>query len=273
MKASDVLLFIDNIYRLHAGRHRGVRAAGPHALRGGLPADPRHEEMGGAAGAHHLHDAEGLDYLRSRPCTCRRTTLTDPSPAIDVRASGRNDRGAVPLDCRAGHLPGGGPARFHLAPCSTRTHHRRTSTTRCARAVQQTLQRYKSNCSDIIAILGMDELSEEDKLAVSRARKIQRYLSQPFARGGGVHRHAEGKLRRRWPRPSSGFKRHLSMASMIICPSRPSTWSVRLKKRLKRPRSWRKPPKELLGGAYGGRRAFSMRTRQTPPPRTNEYWL
>ena len=48
-----------------------------------------------------------------------------------------------------------------------------------ARQVQQTLQRYKS-LQDIIAILGMDELSEEDKLIVARARKIQRFLSQPF---------------------------------------------------------------------------------------------
>jgi len=48
-----------------------------------------------------------------------------------------------------------------------------------ARQVQGTLQRYKS-LQDIIAILGMDELSEEDKLTVARARKIQRFLSQPF---------------------------------------------------------------------------------------------
>jgi F-type H+-transporting ATPase subunit beta len=48
-----------------------------------------------------------------------------------------------------------------------------------ARAVQEILQRYKS-LQDIIAILGMDELSEEDKLTVSRARKLQRFLSQPF---------------------------------------------------------------------------------------------
>src|SRR3546814_20168481 len=48
-----------------------------------------------------------------------------------------------------------------------------------ARAVQSTLQKYKS-LQDIIAILGMDELSEEDKLTVARARKIQRFLSQPF---------------------------------------------------------------------------------------------
>ena len=48
-----------------------------------------------------------------------------------------------------------------------------------ARSVQQVLQRYKE-LQDIIAILGMDELSEEDKLTVQRARKIQRFLSQPF---------------------------------------------------------------------------------------------
>ena len=50
---------------------------------------------------------------------------------------------------------------------------------KCARDVQNILQRYKS-LQDIIAILGMDELSEEDKLTVARARKIQRFLSQPF---------------------------------------------------------------------------------------------
>jgi F-type H+-transporting ATPase subunit beta len=49
-----------------------------------------------------------------------------------------------------------------------------------ARGVQQTLQSYK-DLQDIIAILGMDELSEDDKLTVARARKIQRFLSQPFS--------------------------------------------------------------------------------------------
>ena len=50
---------------------------------------------------------------------------------------------------------------------------------RTARRVQEILQKYKS-LQDIIAILGMDELSEEDKLVVARARKIERFLSQPF---------------------------------------------------------------------------------------------
>src|SRR4029077_13207485 len=49
----------------------------------------------------------------------------------------------------------------------------------CARRVQEVLQRFKE-LQDIIAILGLDELSEEDKVTVSRARKIQRFLSQPF---------------------------------------------------------------------------------------------
>jgi len=49
-----------------------------------------------------------------------------------------------------------------------------------ARQVQETLQAYKS-LQDIIAILGMDELSEEDKMTVARARKLQRFMSQPFA--------------------------------------------------------------------------------------------
>ncbi len=51
---------------------------------------------------------------------------------------------------------------------------------RVARGVQQVLQRYK-DLQDIIAILGMDELSDEDKLTVARARKMQKFLSQPFS--------------------------------------------------------------------------------------------
>ena len=54
-----------------------------------------------------------------------------------------------------------------------------TSTYDVARRVQETLQRYK-DLQDIIAILGMDELSDEDKAVVNRARRIERFLSQPF---------------------------------------------------------------------------------------------
>ena len=61
-----------------------------------------------------------------------------------------------------------------LDPCIVGEEHYKV-----ARGVQEVLQRYKE-LQDIIAMLGMDELSEEDKLTVSRARKIQRFLSQPF---------------------------------------------------------------------------------------------
>ena len=60
-----------------------------------------------------------------------------------------------------------------------------------ARAVQEILQRYKS-LQDIIAILGMDELSEEDKMTVARARKIERFLSQPFHVAEVFHRFSRG---------------------------------------------------------------------------------
>ena len=57
-----------------------------------------------------------------------------------------------------------------------------------ARGVQQVLQKYKE-LQDIIAILGMDELSDEDKLVVARARRIPRFLSQPFHVGRNLYRH------------------------------------------------------------------------------------
>ena len=90
-----------------------------------------------------------------------------------------------------------------------------------ARAVQSILQRYK-DLQDIIAILGMEELSDEDKLTVARARKIQRFLSQPF-NVAEVFTGQPGTLRearRHHPRAS----RRSSRASTTTCPSRPSTW-------------------------------------------------
>ena len=62
-----------------------------------------------------------------------------------------------------------------------------------ATRVQEVLQRYK-DLQDIIAILGIDELSDEDKVVVQRARKIERFLSQPFFVADAVHRHA-GRVR------------------------------------------------------------------------------
>ena len=100
-----------------------------------------------------------------------------PGPGVGVRAPQR-DHGAHPLPRRAGDLPGGGPARLDLDDPEA-GHPRRGPLPDTATAVQETLQRYKE-LQDIIAILGIDELSDEDKQTVSRARKIQRFLSQPF---------------------------------------------------------------------------------------------
>jgi F-type H+-transporting ATPase subunit beta len=92
-----------------------------------------------------------------------------------------------------------------------------------ARQVQQTLQRYKS-LQDIIAILGMDELSEEDKLVVARARKIQRFLSQPF-HVAEVFTGTPGVLVRSKTR--SRASRASCRASTTTCRKPPSTWSAR----------------------------------------------
>ena len=93
---------------------------------------------------------------------------------------------------------------------------------RVARKVQATLQRYQE-LQDIIAILGMDELSEEDKLTVTRARKLQKFLSQPFA----VAENFTGLkvCTSRWQRPSKALP-PLWTASAMTCPSgHSSTWA------------------------------------------------
>ena len=74
---------------------------------------------------------------------------------------------------------------------------------RVARKVQEILQKYKE-LQDIIAILGMEELSEDDKLTVFRARKIQRFLSQPFHVAEPLPVFPENTCR--WLRPFRGFK-------------------------------------------------------------------
>ena len=92
-----------------------------------------------------------------------------------------------------------------------------------AREVQRILQTYKS-LQDIIAILGMDELSEEDKLVVARARKIQRFLSQPF-HVAEVFTGTPGlfvPIGRYGPLVQG----HRRAASMTICRKPPSTWSA-----------------------------------------------
>jgi F-type H+-transporting ATPase subunit beta len=158
---------------LHAGGLRGVGAAGPHPLGGRLSADARHRH-GRAAGAHH-HDAEGLDHLGAGHLRAGRRPHRPG--AGHLVCPPRRHHGAVAPHLREGHLPGRRPARLHLAhaqPLVVGEEHYAV-----ARQVQAILQRYKS-LQDIIAILGMDELSEEDKITVARARKIERFLSQPM---------------------------------------------------------------------------------------------
>src|SRR5208337_3123580 len=107
-----------------------------------------------------------------------------------------------------------------------------------AREVQQILQKYK-DLQDIIAILGMDELSDEDKLTVARARKMQRFLSQPFHVAetftgvAGKYVKMEDTIR--------GF-REICKVSMTIFRSRLSIWSGPSRKRLQRPDRWPQQP-------------------------------
>ena len=137
-----------------------------------------------------------------------------------------------------------------------------------ARGVQKILQDYKS-LQDIIAILGMDELSEEDKLTVSRARKIQRFLSQPFQVAEVFTGHA-GKLVPIaetikvlkifclilflilitifiWLRIYRDSRWSWTVSS-ITCPKPHSTWSARSKKLSPRLRNWLNRRRKVTGG-------------------------
>ena len=102
--------------------------------------------------------------------------LTDPAPATTfahLDATTVLSRGIAELGIYPAVDPLDSTSRM-LSPLALGDEHYST-----ARGVQKVLQDYK-NLQDIIAILGMDELSEEDKMTVSRARKVQRFLSQPF---------------------------------------------------------------------------------------------
>ena len=172
-EGKDVLLFIDNIFRF---TQAGSEVS---ALLGRMPSAVGYQPTllhrdGRAAGAHHL-DQEGLDHLGAGDLRAGRR-LHRPGAGDDLRAPRRDDE-PVARDRRAGHLSGGRSAGVDLAHPRP-AHHRRRALQRRAR-VKQILQRYK-DLQDIIAILGIDELSEDDKLTVARARKIQKFLSQPF---------------------------------------------------------------------------------------------
>ena len=169
----DVLMFIDNIYRYTLA---GTEVS---ALLGRMP----------SAVGYQPTLAEEMGLLQERITSTKTGSissfqavyvpaddLTDPSPATTfahLDATLVLSRQIAELGIYPAVDPLDSNSR-QLDPLVIGDEHYNT-----ARDVQATLQRYKE-LQDIIAILGMDELSEEDKLTVSRARKIQRFLSQPF---------------------------------------------------------------------------------------------
>ena len=199
---------------VRAGRLRGLRAARPHAVAGRLPADARDRD-GPAAGAHHL-DAQGLGHLG----------------AGDLRAGGRPHRPGAGVGVRPPQRDDGALARRSPRRASTRRSTRSTrprrsssptssarSTSTVANRVKEILQRYKE-LQDIIAILGIDELSDEDKLIVGRARRIERFLSQPF-HVAEQFTGTPGRVRADRARRSAASRRS-SRASTTTCRSRRS---------------------------------------------------
>ncbi|MFO1418236.1 MAG: F0F1 ATP synthase subunit beta [Methylotetracoccus sp.] len=169
----DVLLFIDNIYRYTLA---GTEVS---ALLGRMP----------SAVGYQPNLAEEMGILQERITSTKTGSitsiqavyvpaddLTDPSPATTfahLDATVVLSRQIAELGIYPAVDPLDSTSR-QLDPLVIGQEHYNVT-----RRVQSTLQRYKE-LRDIIAILGMDELSEEDKLTVSRARKIQRFLSQPF---------------------------------------------------------------------------------------------
>jgi len=170
----DVLLFIDNIYRFTLA---GVEVS---ALLGRMPSAVGYqptlaEEMGRLQ--ERITSTQTGSITSIQAVYVPADDLTDPSPATTfahLDATVVLSRQIAELGIYPAVDPLDSTSR-QLDPLVVGQDHYDT-----ARDVQNTLQRYKE-LRDIIAILGMDELSEEDKLSVSRARKIQRFLSQPFA--------------------------------------------------------------------------------------------
>ncbi|MCV6638457.1 F0F1 ATP synthase subunit beta [Candidatus Albibeggiatoa sp. nov. NOAA] len=169
----DVLLFIDNIYRYTLA---GTEVS---ALLGRMPSAVGYqptlaEEMG--ALQERITSTKTGSITSIQAVYVPADDLTDPSPATTfahLDATVVLSRQIAELGIYPAVDPLDSTSR-QLDPLVVGQDHYDT-----ARAVQGVLQRYKE-LKDIIAILGMDELSEEDKLTVARARKIQRFLSQPF---------------------------------------------------------------------------------------------
>ena len=173
VKHQDVLLFIDNIYRF---TQAGSEVS---ALLGRMPSAVGYQptlatEMG--ALQERITSTKSGSITSVQAVYVPADDLTDPAPATTfahLDATTVLNRGIASLGIYPAVDPLDSTSRI-LAPGIVGSEHYET-----ARAVQQILQRYKE-LQDIIAIMGMDELSEEDKRIVNRARKVQRFLSQPF---------------------------------------------------------------------------------------------
>ena len=169
----DVLLFIDNIFRF---TQAGSEVS---ALLGRMPAAVGYQttlatEMG--AMQERITSTKKGSITSVQAVYVPADDLTDPAPATTfahLDATTVLSRSISSLGIYPAVDPLESTSRI-LSPAVVGKEHYEV-----ARAVQATLQRYKE-LQDIIAILGMDELSEEDRLTVARARKIQRFLSQPF---------------------------------------------------------------------------------------------
>ena len=173
VKHQDVLLFIDNIFRF---TQAGSEVS---ALLGRMPSAVGYQptlatEMG--ALQERITSTKSGSITSVQAVYVPADDLTDPAPATTfahLDATTVLDRGIASLGIYPAVDPLDSTSRI-LAPEIVGQEHYDV-----ARSVIQLLQRYKE-LQDIIAIMGMDELSEADKLAVSRARKVQRFLSQPF---------------------------------------------------------------------------------------------
>ena len=173
VKHQDVLLFIDNIFRF---TQAGSEVS---ALLGRMPSAVGYQptlatEMG--ALQERITSTKNGSITSVQAVYVPADDLTDPAPATTfahLDATTVLDRGIASLGIYPAVDPLDSTSRI-LSPEILGTEHYET-----ARAVQSILQRYKE-LQDIIAIMGMDELSEEDKITVNRARKVQRFLSQPF---------------------------------------------------------------------------------------------
>ncbi len=173
VKHQDVLLFIDNIFRF---TQAGSEVS---ALLGRMPSAVGYQptlatEMG--ALQERITATKNGSITSVQAVYVPADDLTDPAPATTfahLDATTVLDRGIASLGIYPAVDPLDSTSRILSAEVLGKEHYE------TARAVQSILQRYKE-LQDIIAIMGMDELSEEDKLTVNRARKVQRFLSQPF---------------------------------------------------------------------------------------------